>query len=458
MEYKLKLITPTPSRFTRLVTQLKYRLLEGGGQALYEIGVSDFGELVGLTRSDLNASLDTLERMAGELGATVVVLKEIQLPDSAKGARQFVVPKVQQVKLVDEKGQKKMSPEVKGKKDRDREARRNRRAAALLIGDVTSADNEKESVQEDLSQTITLARPEIVDSTSLSSSQPMPIIKQYPYGRQPFALSRAKASQSPEQAANPASSTSLSIAGTSPIPNGSVASFSSMDSTLNLAPDDFVYNASTSSDSNAMDSLDDTEGDEDPAFSFGFDLDISSFTKSMTAPSPRVKPPSKPKPLHYSSFTDGIPPPPPLLLVEDVSLSSQKRLKSPRASRKPIIPGPPPMSAEQKAAERRLKRDSKRADRTRVVNGAPAPASKRSLTPEEENSVATSPVEQDDDDDTGPKVIAEALVVRKLALDEAFLDFGGFALVDEASSSSRRLSTTSSDGGGETPTSDDDSP
>ncbi|KAG8912749.1 hypothetical protein FRC00_003869, partial [Tulasnella sp. 408] len=38
VEYKLKLIAPTPARFTRLVTQLKYRLLEGGGQALYEIG------------------------------------------------------------------------------------------------------------------------------------------------------------------------------------------------------------------------------------------------------------------------------------------------------------------------------------------------------------------------------------------------------------------------------------
>lgn len=39
-----------PERFTRLVTQLKWRLLAGSGQALYEIGVSDSGQLIGLSR------------------------------------------------------------------------------------------------------------------------------------------------------------------------------------------------------------------------------------------------------------------------------------------------------------------------------------------------------------------------------------------------------------------------
>jgi hypothetical protein len=39
IEYKLKLLDPTPARFARLVTQLKWRLLEGEGQCYYEIGV-----------------------------------------------------------------------------------------------------------------------------------------------------------------------------------------------------------------------------------------------------------------------------------------------------------------------------------------------------------------------------------------------------------------------------------
>ncbi|CAE6467604.1 unnamed protein product [Rhizoctonia solani] len=84
VEYKLKL-SPSPERLTRLITQLKWRLLEGGGQALYEIGVGDGGQLVGLPRREMEGSLDALERMAGELGATVVILREISVPHGVVG-------------------------------------------------------------------------------------------------------------------------------------------------------------------------------------------------------------------------------------------------------------------------------------------------------------------------------------------------------------------------------------
>ncbi|KAL0575701.1 hypothetical protein V5O48_006261 [Marasmius crinis-equi] len=80
VEYKLQLLNPSPARFARLVTQLKWRLLEGGGQAYYELGVADSGALVGLEREDLERSLETLEMMAGEIGASVIVVKEIEVP------------------------------------------------------------------------------------------------------------------------------------------------------------------------------------------------------------------------------------------------------------------------------------------------------------------------------------------------------------------------------------------
>jgi len=85
IEYKLKLINPTPARFARLVTQLKWRLLEGGGQACYELGVTDDGLLIGLSRRHLEQSLETLEMMAGEIGASVVVVKEIEVPRELAG-------------------------------------------------------------------------------------------------------------------------------------------------------------------------------------------------------------------------------------------------------------------------------------------------------------------------------------------------------------------------------------
>ncbi|KAF9447474.1 hypothetical protein P691DRAFT_802322 [Macrolepiota fuliginosa MF-IS2] len=81
VEYKLQLLNPSPARFARLVTQLKWRLLEGGGQAYYELGVADSGDLVGLRREELESSLDTLEMMAGEIGASVIVVKEIEVPE-----------------------------------------------------------------------------------------------------------------------------------------------------------------------------------------------------------------------------------------------------------------------------------------------------------------------------------------------------------------------------------------
>ncbi|KAH7922731.1 hypothetical protein BV22DRAFT_1094102 [Leucogyrophana mollusca] len=80
VEYKLQLLSPSPARFTRLVTQLKWRLLEGGGQAYYELGVADSGTLIGLPRRELEESLETLEMMAGEIGASVIVVKEIEVP------------------------------------------------------------------------------------------------------------------------------------------------------------------------------------------------------------------------------------------------------------------------------------------------------------------------------------------------------------------------------------------
>ena len=57
-------MNPSDARFEHLVTQMKWRLQEGHGEAIYEIGVEDSGLLAGLTDDELSASLDTLQRMA----------------------------------------------------------------------------------------------------------------------------------------------------------------------------------------------------------------------------------------------------------------------------------------------------------------------------------------------------------------------------------------------------------
>lgn len=93
VEYKLKLVNPSRLRFQHLVTQMKWRLREGHGEAIYEIGVEDSGLLTGLSDTEMDASLDTLERMAVTLGATTTVLRE-RLVENNRQVAEVLVRKV----------------------------------------------------------------------------------------------------------------------------------------------------------------------------------------------------------------------------------------------------------------------------------------------------------------------------------------------------------------------------
>ena len=73
VEYKLKLCNPSAARFEQLVTQLKYRLEEGNGEAIYEIGVEDGGVLRGLSDDEMAKSLATLQKMCDQLEANMLV-------------------------------------------------------------------------------------------------------------------------------------------------------------------------------------------------------------------------------------------------------------------------------------------------------------------------------------------------------------------------------------------------
>lgn len=83
IEYKLKLVDVTSSRFHHLVTQMKFRLGEGNTEAVYIIGVKDNGKLVGIPANELVLSLQTLRNMAEGLGATVSLVEEGQGSEGA---------------------------------------------------------------------------------------------------------------------------------------------------------------------------------------------------------------------------------------------------------------------------------------------------------------------------------------------------------------------------------------
>ena len=61
---------------------MKWRLQEGEGEAIYEIGVEDNGMFVGLTREELDSSLKTLNVMASKLGAHTASLRRNDLENN----------------------------------------------------------------------------------------------------------------------------------------------------------------------------------------------------------------------------------------------------------------------------------------------------------------------------------------------------------------------------------------
>ena len=84
VEYKRHLVNPQEKAFQKLTTQLLWRITEGGGEALYEIGVDDDGTIVGISEDEMNSSIFTLERMAKELNAKVSVAFERQVLSNNK--------------------------------------------------------------------------------------------------------------------------------------------------------------------------------------------------------------------------------------------------------------------------------------------------------------------------------------------------------------------------------------
>ncbi|MFH1328406.1 MAG: hypothetical protein ABIH76_06155 [Candidatus Bathyarchaeota archaeon] len=57
IEHKLRLVNVSIGRLEEITTPLKYRLEEGMGEAICELGVSDDGKIIGLRQADMRESL-----------------------------------------------------------------------------------------------------------------------------------------------------------------------------------------------------------------------------------------------------------------------------------------------------------------------------------------------------------------------------------------------------------------
>ena len=78
VEYKLKLCDVTVKRIQELTSQMNYRLREGSGECYYEIGVEDNGNTLGISKQELEISINVINTIANNLGCKSKVMKLIQ--------------------------------------------------------------------------------------------------------------------------------------------------------------------------------------------------------------------------------------------------------------------------------------------------------------------------------------------------------------------------------------------
>ena len=76
IEYKRELLNLDENTINRRTTQMKYRIYEGFGEALYFIGVTDDGKLLGLNEDEYNQSVLNLELIANNIECTVLKISE----------------------------------------------------------------------------------------------------------------------------------------------------------------------------------------------------------------------------------------------------------------------------------------------------------------------------------------------------------------------------------------------
>ncbi|MDG7037994.1 MAG: elongation factor 1-alpha, partial [Nitrososphaerota archaeon] len=75
IEYKYLLEPGSPEKTQKLVTQLRYRLDEGHGEAFYVLGLMDDGRPIGLSHEKMEKSISNLRMLAQEAGASCRIIK-----------------------------------------------------------------------------------------------------------------------------------------------------------------------------------------------------------------------------------------------------------------------------------------------------------------------------------------------------------------------------------------------
>eukprot|EP01126_Amoeba_proteus_P042629 TRINITY_DN4640_c0_g1_i18.p1 TRINITY_DN4640_c0_g1~~TRINITY_DN4640_c0_g1_i18.p1 ORF type:complete len:300 (-),score=79.71 TRINITY_DN4640_c0_g1_i18:1040-1939(-) len=100
VEYKRTLVNASDERLTHLTSQMKWRLKEGFGEALYEVGVCDDGCVLGLPCEEMSKSFQNLVEMARVINAEVSLHCEKNL-ENGNQACEFLIRELREDQYVD---------------------------------------------------------------------------------------------------------------------------------------------------------------------------------------------------------------------------------------------------------------------------------------------------------------------------------------------------------------------
>jgi elongation factor 1-alpha len=84
VEYKIKFESMDDCKIKKYATQMKFRLIEGNGEAIYLIGVQDNGQIVGLPTSELEMSTNIIHKIVNEIDSEVKQIIKINVENSEK--------------------------------------------------------------------------------------------------------------------------------------------------------------------------------------------------------------------------------------------------------------------------------------------------------------------------------------------------------------------------------------
>lgn len=77
IEYKRELTGMTNTKISKYATQMKFRLIEGNGEAIYLIGVKDNGVILGVTNKNYLLYCKLISKIAKEIDSKIVDIELI---------------------------------------------------------------------------------------------------------------------------------------------------------------------------------------------------------------------------------------------------------------------------------------------------------------------------------------------------------------------------------------------